>query len=78
MARPHKVLRDLLHEHEITGEILARELRLGTATISRKLNGHSPFDQDEMWHIMSLIEQPAYRLHEIFPRKGANEARKGA
>lgn len=77
MARPHKVLRDLMHQHEITNEILGRELKIAASTVSRKLNGHASWDSDEMWQIMSIIQQPAYRLHEIFPRGGKNE-RKGA
>lgn len=78
MARPHKVLRDLLHEHEITNEILGRELKIAPSTVSRKLNGHAAWGSDEMWQIMSIIQAPAYRLHEIFPRDGKNEIRKGA
>lgn len=78
MARPHKVLRDLLHEHEITNEILHRELDISISTVSRKLNAHSAWTSDEMWHIMSIVQAPAYRLHEIFPRDGKNETRKGA
>ena len=74
MARPHKILRDLMHQQEITNEILGRELCLNASTVSRKLNAHVPWDQEEMWHIMSMLQQPAYRLHEIFPRNGKNES----
>ena len=79
MARPHNALRTLMREHDINSEVLSRELKISRPTLSRKMNGHSPFDQNEMWQIMSILQQPAYRLHEIFPRNGANEIRrKGA
>lgn len=77
MARPYNVLRGLMRKYELTNELLARELRITAVTVSKKLNGHSFWTSDEMWRIMSLVEEPSYRLHEIFPRGGKNE-RKGA
>lgn len=78
MARPYSLLRGLMKQYDLTNELLARELKLSPSTVSLKLNGHSAWGSDEMWHIMSLFEEPAYRLHEIFPRDGKNEKRRAA
>lgn len=72
MPRPYNVLRGLMRERELTNELLARELKLTPCTVSQKLNGHVSWKSDEMWHIMSIFEQPSYRFHEIFPRNGIN------
>lgn len=73
MARPYKLLRDLLNSREITQEILADELGIGTDTVSRKMNGHYPWTSDQMYAILDLIGVKPERLHEIFPRNGQNE-----
>lgn len=79
MARPYNVLRGLMKEHELTNKLLARELNISAVAVSKKLNAHTFWTSEEMWHIMSIVQQPAYRLHEVFPRNGANEIRtKGA
>ena len=74
MARPYKLLRDLLHECEITNAMLASELGIrSTATVSRKLNDHSPWTSDEMYRILELVNEKPERMHEIFPKNGINE-----
>ena len=78
MARPYNILRGLMRQHDLTNESLGRALKISPVTVSKKLNGHNFWTSDEMWQIMSLFEEPSYRLHEIFPRSGKNEKRKGA
>ena len=73
MARPHKKLRDILHQQEITMEVLAGEIGIATCTMSQKMNSHHPWTAEEMWKIMDILGIPDNRLHEIFPRKGRDE-----
>ena len=74
MARPYKLLRDLLHECEITNEMLATELGIRSpATVSRKLNDHSSWTLDEMYRILEVLGESPERLHIIFPKNGINE-----
>lgn len=73
MARPYNVLRGLMRQYEITNESLGRELKISPVTVSKKLNGHSFWTSEEMWHVMALVEAPSYRLHEVFPRNGQNK-----
>lgn len=73
MARPFKELRKLMHEYELTNETLGREIGCAVGTVSNKLNARYPWTADEMWKIMEIFNQPASRLHEIFPRNGQNE-----
>lgn len=75
MARPYKKLRDLLHESDITFQILAGEIGISVAALSMKMNakpGHS-WKENEMWAVMDFLHIPDNRFHEIFPRKGRNE-----
>lgn len=73
MARPYKALRNLLNERDITSAMLARELGLGVAAVSLRLNDHYPWTAWEMWHIMELLNQPPRKMAEIFPPHGINE-----
>lgn len=73
MARPYKLLRNLLHSFDITNEVLAEELGIGMDTVSRKLNCRSDWTLEQMYSILELIQEPAHRMHEIFPRGGINE-----
>lgn len=73
MARPYKILRDLLHQNEITNEILAEELNVTHTTVSRKLNAHTQWTLDQMYHILDMIGEKPERMHVIFPRNGQNE-----
>ena len=68
MAKPYNVLRGLMKKCELTNKLLARELNISAAAVSKKLNGHSFWTSEEMWRIMSIVEEPSYRLHEVFPR----------
>lgn len=72
MARPFHELRCMMRAHDITNVLLARELGVGVTTVSHKLNAHYPWTAEEMWKIMDLFNQPAHRLHQIFPRNGKN------
>lgn len=73
MARPYKILRDLLRQNEITSDILAEELNVAETTISRKMNAHNEWTLDQMYHILDLIGEKPERMHIIFPRNGQNE-----
>lgn len=70
MAKPYRLLRDLLKVKGVTEQMLARQLLLTQATVSRKMCGLSAWSIGEMWQIMSIIGAKDYRLHEIFPRDG--------
>ena len=70
MAKPYSVLRGLLYSKEITQAILAEELDIGTDTVSRKLNAHSPWTSDQMYKILDLVGAKEESLHVIFPRNG--------
>lgn len=55
MARPYKLLRNLLHSFDITNEVLAEELGIGMDTVSRKLNCRSDWTLEQMYSILELI-----------------------
>lgn len=73
MARPYKKVRDLMHEYDYTNETMSRELGISARALSGRLNCHYPWTSDEMWKFMDLTNQPASRMHEIFPKDGINE-----
>jgi hypothetical protein len=73
MARLFKNLRLVMREYDLTNELLGREIGCSPGTISNKLNGHFPWTSEEMWKIMELTNQPAHKLHDIFPRHGLSE-----
>ena len=74
MAKPYAKLRALMLEAGVDQVHLARELRRGTAYITARINAHQPWTSDEMYAMLKLFNQPAERLHEIFPENGQNEA----
>lgn len=73
MARPFKKVRDLMHEYEITVADLGREMGISSVTVSNRLNARHPWTLDEMYKFLELTDQPASRMHEIFPKDGINE-----
>ena len=56
-----------------TEPLLARRLRIGTATVSRKLNARSPWTLAECYQVMDLLGKPYEQIPLIFPRDGRNE-----
>lgn len=70
MARPFKVLRNLMHENDFTQCMLADELGISQCSVSQRMNAHIPWDSEEMWKIMHVLHVPARRFHEVFPPKG--------
>lgn len=73
MARPFKKVRDLMHEYELTVADLSREMGISSVTVSNRLNARHPWTLDEMYKFLELTDQPASRMHEIFPKDGINE-----
>ena len=73
MAKPYKILRDLLRENDITYDVLRDELDIGTDTISRKMNARSPWTSDQMYAILDLVGAKEESLHKIFPRNGQSD-----
>ena len=71
--RPYHALRAALYGCGVTHEQLARRLRLGTATVSRKLNARSPWTLTECYQVMDLLGKPYEQIPQIFPRDGRNE-----
>ena len=56
--RPYHKLRTELYIGGITAPLLARRLRIGTATVSRKLNAKSPWTLSECYQVMDLLGKP--------------------
>lgn len=74
MCRPFKTLRCILRENDYTQEMLGEELGLTQCCISQRMNAHTPWSSNEMWHIMKLLHIPAKRFHEVFPPSGVSES----
>jgi hypothetical protein len=71
--RPYHALRAELYGDGVTHAQLARRLRIGTTTLSRKLNAKSPWTLDECYQVLDLLGKPVDQLSEVFPRGGRNE-----
>lgn len=71
--RPYQALRNELYANGINGTVLARSLRIGTNTLSRKLNGKSSWTLDECYHVLHVLRRPNSDLAVLFPYKGSNE-----
>ena len=71
--RPYHALRAALYGGGVTHDQLARRLRIGTATVSRKLNARSPWTLAECYQVMDLLGKPYEQIPLIFPRDGRNE-----
>ena len=74
MSRPYKILRNIMHEHDFTQQMLGDELGLTQTSISHRMTARVPWTSDEMWHVMNLFHIPAKRLHEVFPKSGVMDA----
>ena len=70
---PYHALRAALYGDGVTHDQLARRLRIGTATVSRKLNARSPWTLAECYQVMDLLGKPYEQIPLIFPRDGRNE-----
>ena len=73
MARPFNEVRKLMFEYGYTNVTLGKELGISARAVSSRRNGHYPWLLNEMWKFLELTNQPAHRLHEIFPKDGQNE-----
>ena len=71
--RPYHALRSELYSDGITHAQLARRLRIGTTTLSRKLNAKTPWTLDECYRVLDLLGKTDVQLSAIFPRDGRNE-----
>ena len=71
--RPYHALRAELYGAGVTHAQLARRLRIGTTTLSRKLNAKSPWTLDECYQVLGLLGKPYEQIPQIFPRDGRNE-----
>ena len=71
--RPYHKLRTELYIGGYTEPLLARRLRIGTATVSRTLNARSPWTLAECYQVMDLLGKPYEQIPLIFPRDGRNE-----
>lgn len=70
--RPYQALRNELFINGISNPELARLLLVGSSTISRKLNGKSPWTLDECYRVLDLLGKPHSALPDLFPEKGRN------
>lgn len=64
----HMVLRELMADIGYTREELARQLAIGVATLSSRLNGHLPWLKDEMYKILEIFNVPEEHMHIVFPK----------
>lgn len=71
--RPYQALRNEMYVNGISSPMLARSLRIGTTTLSRKLNGKSSWTLDECYHVLHVLRRPESDLTVLFPYKGHNE-----
>ena len=65
--RPYHALRAALYGGGVTHDQLARRLRIGTATVSRKLNARSPWTLTECYQVMDRLpeREPHHRGHAV-------------
>lgn len=66
--KAHLVLRELMADGGYTREELARQLRIGVATLSYRLNGRLPWLKDEMYKILEIFSVPEEHMHIVFPK----------
>lgn len=67
-------LRGELRAHDIDPDYLARLWGLSTCSIGRRLRGEFPWNLDEMYELMEMLNWPVDRMHEMFPRYGRRQA----
>lgn len=70
MHKAFRVLRGKLQSAGIDQLYLAEQLDRSVGYISRCMNAQAPWRVDEMYTIMTLINEPIENLHIIFPRDG--------
>jgi len=73
MARLFSRLRTALTDADVDAPVLARALGVSQCTVSKKLNGHTQWNLDEMYAVLELLGRPAKDLPVLFPRGGQNE-----
>lgn len=66
----YRKLRSKLHEMEMDQVYLAKKLSLTRVCISNRMCGKVAWRINEMYAIMTLINEPAEKLHEYFPKDG--------
>ena len=76
MPKKYNKLRGYLKMYGYEQPEVAERLGRGVSYVSRCYTGKNPWQQDEMYALMDMIERPYAELHEIFPPEGIDQ--KGA
>lgn len=63
----YKKLRIRMMEYDMDLKHLAGVILRGRTTTSARLNGHEPWDLDEVYAICSALEIPPTEIHIYFP-----------
>ena len=66
-------LRGKLAELSYDEAYLAKKSKLSVMTISRSLTGKRPWQLNEMYAVMDLINEPYELLHDYFPKSGISQ-----
>ncbi len=76
MAKKFQLLRRLLHDLDIDQTYLAEIMGYSTTYISNRFLGKYAWTLDDQYKLMEIVNWPAERMHELFPKGGVGEATK--
>lgn len=65
-----KALRDELFRIECSQEELAIGIKRSVPYVSLRMNGHKPWDMDDVYRIIGFLQIPPEQMHTYFPKGG--------
>lgn len=69
-VRRYEVLKREFNAKDIDYRYLSGKIGRSTAYISTRMQGKSPWNQNDMYAIMELLNMPPNQLHIVFPKDG--------
>lgn len=73
-TKPYAKLRGELYAMDIDQRYLAELIHRSIWYIVERLSGRQPWDMDDMYMLMHIINKPSYMLHEYFPLDSRKQA----
>lgn len=74
MAKPYKMLRQLMYGEGINQEALADYLLCGTTYVSRRMRGVAPWSLEDVYRLCDLFKIPLDQIPVYFPKEDTCKA----
>ncbi len=70
IPKRYALLRSAITAHSLDQATLAKRINRSDAYVNKRLCGHKPWDEDDIYAIVKVLRLPVDELHLYFPPRG--------